>query len=150
MLEYLLHTEHMPVQSLHKDCEAIVDILNCFMTQDPGLQQERFANRNLPVALPSFFPYLSPKDSCYSQMVFSSIFACGIPCQMINDNLLYYAYCTLWNSQVVAAARTREDPSILLTSYGEAYKIYHHLCQKAQHNFNEVLWFGLCNNSRRK
>lgn len=47
---------------------------------------------------------------------------------MIKHNLIYYAYCTLWDTQVVASARTREDSSMLLTSYGETYKIYHHLC----------------------
>lgn len=150
MLEYLLHTEHIPGQSLHKACEAIVDILNCFMTQNPGLK--RFVSQIWIYLLHSlnFFPTCPPRTCVTAKWSLPVYLPVGIPCQMINHNLLYYAYCTLLDSQVVSPARTWKDPFMLITSYGEAYKIYHHLCWKAQRSFNEVLWFGLCNNSRRK
>lgn len=151
ILEYLLHTEHIPVQKPAQSLWGTCGQPELRYEMRSRLGRGSFRKLEFTCCAPLIFslpvpcsPMLQPNG------VFQFICLWWLPAgQMVSRDFSYYAYCTLWDSQVGSHASTRQDPCCLpLMEKSTKYRI---ICAR-KHNVISIILFGLdflCNNGRR-
>lgn len=143
--EFHLHTEHIPVQKPAPNLWGTCGQPEPLYHMRSRLGRRSFCKHEFTCCAPFIFSLTAPWGPVLQPNgVFQFICLLWPPaCRTVSRDFSYYAYRTLWDSQVVTPASPRQDPRCLPRM--EKPTKYSIICAR-KHNVSLIMlfiWFGL-------